>query len=90
MFGVRAMKRFLLLVGIAVFLLAAVFNGMVQSADKTEHIQIVVEEGDTLWRIAQKYYDDSHDKRSIIDDIKAHNHLSDATIQPGDILLIPK
>lgn len=84
------MKRFLLFAGMAVFLFAAGLSGMVKSADKTEHIEIVVKEGDTLWRIAQQHYDHSRDKRSVIDDIKAHNRLNDATIQPGDTLLLPK
>lgn len=72
------------------FLLSAGLTGMAQSTDKTNHIEVVVETGDTLWHIAQKHYDESQDIRMIIDDIKAYNQLNDATIRPGDTLLLPQ
>lgn len=83
------MKYVILFAGVAVFLLSAGFTGMAVSADKTDHIEVVVETGDTLWQIAQQYYGDSRDIRLIIDDIKAYNDLDDVTIRPGDTLLLP-
>lgn len=47
-----------------------------------------VESGDTLWTIANQYYDNSHDIRKVIGIIEEINETS-ALIYPGDILEIP-
>lgn len=52
-------------------------------------IRVHVEEGDTLWRIAQDYLPANTDIRSFINKIKVTNKLDSALIKEGDLLLIP-
>lgn len=63
------------------------------SAAKTEAVyytSIQVEEGDTLWEIAEEYRDmRSCSKREYIETIKELNHLSGYQIESGEYLLIP-
>jgi LysM repeat protein len=47
----------------------------------------VVRQGETLWGIARTNY--SGDPRLHIDSIMHRNGLSDATIQPGETLVLP-
>jgi len=49
-----------------------------------------VRPGDSLWRIAEQYTADGADVQETIDQIVATNHLSGATIVPGENLKIPR
>ena len=48
----------------------------------------LVHRGDTVWRIARSLAGDG-DPRPIVDQIIRDNHLRDATIVPGEHLLLP-
>ena len=79
MFGRILMIALLALVGWAVF--ARTSNG----ADHPVHY--VVKPTDTLWSIAQSRY--TGDPRDAIMRVEQANHLSGATIVPGQTLLLP-
>lgn len=84
------MKYVILFSGAVLMLLVAGFSGLAESADHSEPIEIVVQPGDTLWQIANKYYDERFDTRLIIAHIKTHNDLAGSTIHPGETLQLPR
>lgn len=45
--------------------------------------------GDTLWAIADQYNKDGGDVRRLITAIKQANHMTTATVQPGQVLVVP-
>ncbi|MGB7604421.1 MAG: LysM peptidoglycan-binding domain-containing protein [Lutisporaceae bacterium] len=53
-------------------------------------VPIYVNEGDSLWKLADKYCDESKDIRSYIDRIITINNLSDSNIMPGELLMFPQ
>ncbi|WP_344966203.1 LysM peptidoglycan-binding domain-containing protein [Salinactinospora qingdaonensis] len=54
----------------------------------TSSSTIVVEDGDTLWEIAQRIRP-NHDPRSTVYELVEINDLSDTRIDPGQVLLLP-
>jgi len=51
---------------------------------------ILVEEGDTLWAIADEYMTAEYEDRdSFMDEVRKMNHLTGSMIQSGSTLLIP-
>ena len=56
--------------------------------DISDYVPVAVEPGDTLWRLAGKYYPDMA-RRDAIDEIRAVNGLTGSTIYVGDVLLMP-
>jgi LysM repeat protein len=48
-----------------------------------------VQTGDTLWSIAERYYGDSGDLRRAVWQLRERNELSNATITPGQRLVLP-
>ncbi|NMD69574.1 LysM peptidoglycan-binding domain-containing protein [Bacillus sp. DNRA2] len=64
---------------------------IIHKLDKTdEFINITVQEGESLWVIAEKY-SDSHDmtEEEFVHWVQAENGLSEDAIYPGDQLMIP-
>lgn len=53
-------------------------------------VPIYVSEGDSLWKLADKYCDENKDIRSYIDRIITINNLSDSNIMPGELLMFPQ
>lgn len=84
------MKQLILFASAVLLLLIAGFSGMAESADHTDSIEVVVKPGDTLWQIANQYYDDRFDTRLVIAHIKAHNNLTESIIHPGETLQLPR
>jgi nucleoid-associated protein YgaU len=50
---------------------------------------IVIQDGDTLWGIAERFASPDIDRRQWIFQVRRMNHLEDATIYPGMVLRIP-
>lgn len=84
------MKQLIFWGAVVLFLVSAGFSGLANSADHLDPIEVVVQPGDTLWKIANKHYDDSHDIRVVIAEIKAYNELNGAVIHPGETLQLPQ
>lgn len=51
--------------------------------------EIIVNKGDTLWKIALENMPDSYDIRKMIFEIREFNNMDSANIHPGDSIKIP-
>lgn len=90
---VRRERRILALVAILAILLGTGINAFASSNDSAEYhkyyTSIQVENGDTLWSIADQYMTGCDmDKQSYIDEVCQLNHLSDDQIHSGDYLIV--
>lgn len=96
------MHALLSAVFLAGFLMAVAFCGMVVSATKTNasnpdtggytkmYKSIMVEQGDCLWDIADRYMSVGYDdKAEYIQEIQELNQMTDSEIHYGDYLCIP-
>lgn len=67
----------------------------VEAQENTEarekyYTSIQVEDGDTLWNIAEEYMtEDFEDRDSFMNEVRQMNNLTGSIIRSGDILLIP-
>lgn len=85
---VRALALVMLLTAVIV---AAISFGTQAFAGDDEPIEVTrvqVQPGDTLWDIAQLSAP-RHDVRDAVAEIRRANHLNDATVHPGEQLIIP-
>ncbi len=92
MFGGYIMKFVLFLITsilIVTFMYSVVIAKDINQADGRKYIEVVVQQGDTLWNIVKPYYDGKSDFRNLVDDIRTENNLKDAIIYPGQIIKIP-
>lgn len=55
----------------------------------SEHEEIQVLQGDTLWNIAIEYLSPGDDIREVVYDIKKLNNMDTGYIYPGDIIKMP-
>lgn len=55
----------------------------------TELLEVVVQDGDTLWQIARRYGDPDMDTRKMVDLIRTINDLPSAVVRPGQVLKVP-
>lgn len=95
----RVMRRrnlFLLTMGFVAFLFLTV--GVLHSSAGSEkehkfkyYTSVVIEEGDTLWTIADQYMDRSiQDKIAYINEVKSINHIKNGDrIVAGKMLIVP-
>lgn len=86
--------RFILATVITLILLSIIIGyvtGTMTSEATTQmkSVEYEVSFGDTLWSIASEHNYYEQDVREVIHDIKAYNHLSNASIHPGDVIYIP-
>lgn len=70
-------------------LLIFVFQFESISSSEPNMIEVKVVEGDNLWKIADRYYEDSIDLRKKIYKIKKINELESAMLKPGQKITIP-
>ncbi|MFN2364601.1 MAG: LysM peptidoglycan-binding domain-containing protein [Halarsenatibacteraceae bacterium] len=49
----------------------------------------MVNNGDTLWNLARRYYDSNTDLRKVIFEIKEINNMTTSDIRPGQQIIIP-
>ena len=68
-------------------------NQVKASSVKTENVYyktIEVEEGDTLWDLADRYMGEkTFSRQEYIEQVKEMNHLTDDTIESGAYLMVP-
>lgn len=65
------------------------YSESVQITAAEEIVTIDVEQGDTLWKIAQTYAPDGADTRTYLNQIKSENNLNDHLIYTGQLLRLP-
>ncbi len=88
-------KRFTLMPAVALAALGALVaiptlsSSGLHAATPTHYTSISVRSGDSLWRLAAAHTTDGQNVEDTIDAIMAANHLSSATIVPGQRLRIP-
>jgi nucleoid-associated protein YgaU len=89
-------KRLTLMPAVALAALAAIVAIPAMStsnlyAASPEHFAVVtVHSGDTLWQIASSHTNRDGNVQDTVDSILTANHMSDAVIQPGQHLRIPR
>jgi LysM repeat protein len=90
----RARRRITRLALLAAIILAVLFGApkLVQTLTPAQDVPLTehkVTRGESLWQIAAQYRPES-DPREVIAQIKQINKLGDATLQPGQRLLVPE
>ena len=88
----RIRKRRFIFVLLCAAIILFVFIAPFHTADATNQnsfIVITVNDGDTLWNIAQKYNNTGKDIRRAIHEIKEINDIKKSIIFPGQQLKIP-
>lgn len=61
-----------------------------ESLSKPVYSEIVIQDGDTLWNLAQVFGPADQDTREVIFRICEINHISADSIYPGETILIPE
>jgi nucleoid-associated protein YgaU len=89
----RRARRLGAILGLAVGVALGSWVGSALSGDEPQlrlvgESSVVVEAGDSLWSIAAAVAGDE-DVRPVIDDIRELNGLADASVVPGQVLLLP-
>jgi LysM repeat protein len=88
-------KRFTLMPAVALAALGALVaiptlsTSRLYAATPEHYSAVTVRSGDSLWTIAEANTAPGGDIQETVDTIAAVNHLSDATIAPGERLRIP-
>lgn len=73
-----------------VVLILSVFFSLSLEKDSTnEYKTVLINEGDTLWSIANEYGEHSLTKLEFIDWIEEHNQVQAERLQPGQTIVIP-
>lgn len=89
----RKKMRFLFLSLLMIIILIAIIGFMLPSKiEASEPIQVVtvqVEAGDSLWKLADKYDNNSMDLRQYIYIIQRFNKLENTVLLPGQKIMIP-
>jgi hypothetical protein len=90
----RRARRLGVVVGLAVGVVLGSWVGSVVAGEGdglrlAGESSVVVQQGDTLWSIAATVADSGDDVRAVIADIRELNGLSDASLVPGQSLVLP-
>jgi cell division protein YceG involved in septum cleavage len=72
-----------------IFILSLLFSFSLEKDSQNEFQSVRINEGDTLWSIANQYEASSLTKVEFIDWIEEHNEVRADTLQPGEIIVIP-
>ena len=65
------------------------FNNDSMTQSNIEIESVVVQNGDTLWNLARRYYGTKTDLRKVIYEIKEINNMNNSDIRPGQQIKIP-
>jgi nucleoid-associated protein YgaU len=77
----------LVLPGVALLLLIVALGAARPSSGAAPEARYTVVRGDTLWEIAERHY--GGDIREAVWRIEQRNELADASLQPGQVLILP-
>lgn len=78
-----------LLIGL-MFFMFSLFSLFNNNKDESEFVmEIKIEQGDTLWHLAEKYNYDNIDTSKFISKIQETNNIEGSVIKAGDVLRIP-
>ena len=73
----------------AVIILCGTIHIFASSGDSKYYTSVRVEEGDTVWSIADRYIADSQvSKRDYVDEICRLNRLTDGNVRSGDYIVV--
>ncbi len=72
-----------------VFILSIFFSLSLEKDSTNEYQTVLINEGDTLWTIANEYEDHALTKVEFIDWIEEHNEVYAERLQPGQTIVIP-
>src|SRR5487761_1096170 len=84
----QGLGRILLVAGVVASVGWAALAGLGTGAAPAAADTVVVQSGNSVWSIAASHYP-GDDLRARVAEILAVNHLSSATIQPGETLVLP-
>ena len=71
-------------------LVSVISSTRTEAATVNTYVQVEIEENDTLWKIAEKYNNDSMDIRKYIYEIREINDIAgDESIYPGELIFVP-
>lgn len=87
--GIRALLLALLLVLVIGALLVVFQKEAVSAPGREEMTTVVVQPGDTLWEIADRFAPESADLRVVISELAALNGLQSKFLKPGQVLQVP-
>lgn len=87
--GLRAILLGLLLVLVVGALLLLFQEEAVSSPGQADARKVVVQPGDTLWEIADRFAPESADLRVVVRRLAALNGLESKTLRPGQVLQVP-
>ncbi|AXN40769.1 cell division suppressor protein YneA [Peribacillus butanolivorans] len=73
----------------SVFIFSILFSCTLDKNQNNNFLSIEVNEGDTLWEIAEKYEEADLTKKEFIGWIEEHNEVSADSIKPGQVIVIP-
>jgi nucleoid-associated protein YgaU len=73
----------------AILLGAASVVQALRAGDEKQPVAVTVVQGDTLWRLAERFGPDHTDTRLVVEAIRTANGLEDGSIYPGQTLIIP-
>jgi nucleoid-associated protein YgaU len=90
----RRARRLGVVLGLAVGVVLGSWGGSVVAGDGNGlrlagESSVVVEQGDTLWSIAASVSGRGDDVRAVVADIRELNGLADASLVPGQTLILP-
>ncbi len=86
---VNRRRFYIFIMTLTIIVTSLTFAATVQGADTGDSYQtVVVEQGDTLWDIAGEY-NNGHDLRAYINEVKKANNIEGSAIFAGDVLKMP-
>ena len=87
--GLRALLLGLLLVLLVGALLLLFGEEAESSMGPPQITAVVVQPGDTLWEIADRFWPESADLRAVVRELVELNRLQSKVLQPGQVLQVP-
>ncbi|MGI6588283.1 MAG: cell division suppressor protein YneA [Peptococcia bacterium] len=88
----RKKKRITFFIGLflfSTFALPLINPTVLEAHTPKEYIAVIVEDGDSLWKIAMRFADKQTDIRHYINLIQEHNEMKTVDIYPGEVIKVP-